>query len=327
MFNFIARPFSNGIEKLRSNLSCDIYEATLKDNRSCLLPQFLCRTKKTVLYGKNVAMFSNRRTSLPMPSITFPSLSYRRSLFDNNMVHTLHMNKLIKMLEQSSSVNKMVLCYRFLPGHSDYINHEFHINNQIVDRLKYISNTVRLSYNRVPFSVPELFPYTRKGAGISSLVNEKYDKVLVEVITFLNGEYGRFILLVSMGVSCTVWYIFGPGMYDIAPSTEIIPRVLSLDQFFQVDHHYDQFHKVCFLEQKSLTGEVLSAFENVFPFSEIDIPANSNVNVPSNSNVSASNVNESINLRVAVGLGLMVAVFLAMGIVPTSSSINEIEQR
>lgn len=38
-------------------------------------------------------------------------------------------------------------------------------------------------------------------------------------------------------------------------------------------------------------------------------------------------VNESINLRVAVGLGLMVAVFLAMGIVPNSSSINEIEQR
>lgn len=188
-------------------------------------------------------------------------------------------------------------------------------------------NTVRLSYNRVPFSVPELFPYTRKGAGISSLVNEKYEKVLVEVLTFLNGEYGRILLLVSMGVSCTVWYIFAPGMYDMAPPTEIIPRVLSYDQFFQVDHHSDKFHKVCFLEQKYLTGEVLSAFENVFPFSEMDIPANCNVNVPSNSNVSASNVNESINLRVAVGLGLMVAVFLAMGIVPNSSSINEIEQR
>jgi hypothetical protein len=283
------------------------------------LPPFLSKTKKNVLYGKNVKMLSNRRTSSPMPSISFPDLSYRRSQF----VNTQYIHKLINKLEQSPSIKKLVIGYSVLPGNSEYINHEFYISKQIKDRLKCLSNSLGLSCNRIPYSVPELFSYTRKGTGISGLVNEKFEKVLVEVITFMNGEYGRFLVLVSLGVSCTVWYVLAPGIEEIPPPTSVFPRLLHYDKFFNVDNHCDQFNKLCFLEQKYITGEVLSALENVFPFSEMDIPSN----VPSNVNESNVNHNDSMNYRVAVGLGLMVAVLLAMGIVPNSSSINEIEQR
>lgn len=88
-----------------------------------------------------------------------------------------------------------------------------------------------------------------------------------------------------------------PGTHDIAPPPEVFPRINSFEPFLNVSNCSEKFTKVCFLERKNLTGEVLSAFENDYPFKGIDLPANSNA-------------------RVAVGLGIMVAVFLAMGIVP-----------
>lgn len=106
-------------------------------------------------------------------------------------------------------------------------------------------------------------------------MNEKYEKILVEVLTFHKGMYGRFLLLVSLGVSCTVWYIFAPGTHDIAPPVEVFPRIESLQPFLCAENSYEKFNKVCFLERKYLTGDVLSAFENEYPFKVIDIPASS----------------------------------------------------
>lgn len=64
------------------------------------------------------------------------------------------------------------------------------------------------------------------------------------------------------------------------------------------------FNKVCFIERKYITGEVIKTLENDIPFSDMSIPA-------------------SGNTRIAVGLGLMIGVFLAMGIVPSSNSLIE----
>lgn len=307
--------FSSDLERLRILPRCsDIYESSLKDNRSSALPlPYRPRIDNSMLRS---------RSYLPITPISLPHLSYqgsRRSIFDQKIVNSPHslMMKSSSDIQQHNDVPQqqgncydddiMGLCYRFLPFQPNYINSEFIITKKIKDRLTKICNSLGLSYNSVPFSVPELFTYSRKGSGMLSLVNNNFDKVLVEVLSFYKGYYGRFILLVSLGVSCTVWYMFAPGIADIAPPSELLGRVLSYEPFFQVDHHYDKFNKVCFLERKYLTGEVLSALDNEYPFTEINIPASSNV-------------------RVAVGLGVMVAVFLALGIVPNVSSFKEIQR-
>lgn len=314
------------IDRLRLLPIChDQYESSLKNTRSSsALPLSYRRSQNNNLFGSltSLPMLSSSRCSLPMSSFSLPPLSShknRHSIFDKYIQNTPHspiIQKSSIKQQQSNNVHQpencndedlMGLCYRFLPDHFNYINQEFYITKELKERLTYICNTLGLSSNSVPFSIPELFTYSRKGAGMRSLVNEEYDKVLVEVLTFFKGKYGRFLLLVSLGVCCTVWYALVPGMHDIAPPSELFPSVLSYNKFFQVDNHYDQFQKVCFIEKKYLTGDVLSAFENEFPFSDMNIPANNNV-------------------RVAVGLGVMVAVFLAMGIVPNVSSINNISE-
>lgn len=38
----------------------------------------------------------------------------------------------------------------------------------------------------------------------------KYDRVLVEVLTDYCGKYGRILVLVLLGFGCTAWYSFAP---------------------------------------------------------------------------------------------------------------------
>lgn len=120
-----------------------------------------------------------------------------------------------------------------------------------------------------------------------SLVNERYDKVLVELFTFFNGEYGRLFILVSLGVSCTTWYLFVPGVGDTAPPIDVFPRDIPREQFFNPETSKYLFKKVSFIEHTYITDEILKAFENESPFSELHIP-------------------ESGYLRAAVGLGLII---------------------
>lgn len=71
-----------------------------------------------------------------------------------------------------------------------------------------------------------------------------------------------------------------------------------------MDYHLPNFRKVSFVErQPDLTESVVSAFANESPFAEIEIPASGNV------------------LK-AVSLGLMLAFFLAVGLVPNVSAFN-----
>lgn len=201
-----------------------------------------------------------------------------------------------------SDSNLMALYFRFFPEHTRFIGTEFRITNTVKKKLVHLCNSIGLSSSIVPFSTSSLFIYSRLGCGLRSLVTDsRVPKKVVEVLTYLNGKYGRLIILVSMGVGCTVWYTFVPGVPETPPLEVYLPRVISYFSFHDVNYELPPLQKLCFIEQKYIAGEVLSAFDNVYPFSEIPIPNN----------------NEA---RVAIGLGIMVAVFLAMGIVPSSSS-------
>lgn len=199
-----------------------------------------------------------------------------------------------------SNKKMMDIAYRFIPGHSRYIHSHFEVTDQILNKLKQSCQSIGLSC--IPFSASDVTNPNRFGNGMRSLVGESYDKVLVEVMTFYNGHYGRLLILVSMGVSCTVWYLFAPGVVDMAPSLELFPRMECYDQFFNVHTSQEPFKKLCIIEQKYITEEVIKSLENDLPFKEMSLP-------------------ESGKVRVAVGLGLMVGVFLAMGILPLSDSV------
>ena len=201
-----------------------------------------------------------------------------------------------------SDSNLMSLYFRFFPEHTRFIGTEFRITNTLKKKLVHLCNSIGISSSIVPFSTSSLFIYSRLGCGLRSLITEsQVPKKVVEVLTYLNGKYGRLIILVSIGVGCTVWYTFVPGVPDTPPLEVYIPRVISYYSFHDVDYELPPLQKLCFIEKKYIAGEVLSAFDNVYPFKEIPIPNNYDARIP-------------------IGLGIMVAVFLAMGILPSSSS-------
>lgn len=63
--------------------------------------------------------------------------------------------------------------------------------------------------------------------------------------------------------------------------------------------------KMSYVEYKYISDQVLSAFDNVYPFNEIHLPS--------------GNTAEGSNARVALGLGIIVAAFLGMGMMSYSS--------
>lgn len=64
-----------------------------------------------------------------------------------------------------------------------------------------------------------------------------------------------------------------------------------------MQHYAPNFKRIGFVERNDVSSSVASAFQNEVPFAEISIPA-------------------SGRMLTAIGLGVMVAFFLAVGIVP-----------
>lgn len=185
---------------------------------------------------------------------------------------------------------------RFFPESTHFQGYEFRITEEVKRMLMYVFSSISLSSSMVRFSSTDLFLNTRLRGGLHNLLqgNTTIYKKVIEVLTYYKGKYGRFIILISLGLGCTVWYTFLPGVAESAPPELLLPRVISYDSFKNVDFSLDPFKKLSYVEYKYITDQVLSAIENVYPFSEIDLPTNPDA-------------------RVAIGLGLIVAVFLSMG--------------
>jgi len=192
----------------------------------------------------------------------------------------------------------MGLGFRFHPGQSQFLQHELKLPKSF-DRLSFLSNSLGLSYNSRALNADSLYSISCSGAGLRGLVTEGnyYSKILVEVITYYNGWYGRFLVLVSLGIGCTVWYGYAPGSSLQAPDVSLFAPIDSYDPFFNMEHYAPGFHRVGFVERYDVSASVESAFVNEPPFADITIPANGPV------------------LK-AVGLGVMVVFFLAVGLVP-----------
>lgn len=207
--------------------------------------------------------------------------------------------------EYPRTFSMMGFYFRFFPERTHFQGYEFRITEEVKRMLMYVFSSISLSSTMVRFSSTDLFLNTRLRGGLHNLLqgNTTIYKKVIEVLTYYKGKYGRFIILISLGVGCTVWYTFLPGVAESAPPELLLPRVISYDSFKNVDYTFFPFKKLSYVEYKYITDNVLSAIENVYPFSEIDLPTNPDA-------------------RVAIGLGLIVAVFLSMGMMSSSPSLE-----
>lgn len=190
--------------------------------------------------------------------------------------------------------------FRFIPGQDDFLMHSLKLPSSF-DRLSFLSSSLGLL--KAPRFCDSIISYSIAGSGIRGIVNNKFDKfksVLVEVISNYDGKYGRFFVLVCLGIGCTVWYNFVPGTALNPPACDLFTPLESYDQFFDVDFASPSLRKKYFIEYSDVSATVESAFANEKPFTEISIPASGPV-------------------LTAVGLGIMLSFSLAAGLVPTAS--------
>lgn len=315
----------------------DIYDTGNSSNG--LIPQAYRLAVKDTLYRRRGLDLRNRcsQKAIPRLSYTAPRTDLNYPVKKNELQNSfpsqcLHQNSLpinslpLTELQQSLTPHPhpvksriesvMALYFRFFPEHTRYLRYEFTIGEEANRMLVNVFSSLGLS-NMVRFSIPDLFLNTRIRGGLHHLIQEIISsspstststrpstpfKKVIEVLTYYKGMYGRLIILISLGVGCTVWYNFIPGGPEIAPPGILVPRDLNYDSFKNVDFNVDPFRKLSYVEYKYITDQVLSALENVYPFSEIALP-----NEP--------------DTRVAIGLGLIIAVFLSMGMMSYSSGL------
>lgn len=196
----------------------------------------------------------------------------------------------------------MGLGYRFKPGHSNFLMHDFQIPASL-DRYKILYDKLGLSIKNNTSSIRELCAFSRQD-GMRSALDANYYKNIVEVITLFNGTFGRFLILTCTGVGCTVWYTFYPCIDGQIP-TDLFTPIVTYDPFFNVDYLSPNFNSVEFTAASDISEQINSAFDNVPPLSEIGVPASGLV------------------LR-NVCLGVMIAFLMTTGVVDISNVIHNV---
>nr|YP_010352640.1 hypothetical protein LK193_mgp44 [Bidens tripartita]YP_010352670.1 hypothetical protein LK193_mgp14 [Bidens tripartita]UIR98995.1 hypothetical protein [Bidens tripartita]UIR99025.1 hypothetical protein [Bidens tripartita] len=212
-------------------------------------------------------------------------------------------SQLLALNALKDSTEKVQLCYRYFPDHTSWINGTFFMTKPMMKRLKQLFKEIDFFSSSIPYYVPEVFQHSNLGQGMRSLVNENYDKIVVEALTFYKGEYGRVVILASLGVCCTVWSLYVPGVAGLTPPLDNFPRFESYQQFFNPETTKDLFDKVTFIQRTDISEDVIKTFENEIPFKDMNIPATG-------------------DKKIAIGLALMIVVFMALGVAPVKEQIR-----
>ena len=99
-----------------------------------------------------------------------------------------------------------------------------------------------------------------------------FTRILVEVLTSFNGKYVRFLVLVGLGIGCTVWYTVVPTstLHEHASTFGVFN---SYEPIYNIPYYAPGFHRVGFVESKDVSASVESILANELPFAEMIIPA------------------------------------------------------
>jgi hypothetical protein len=184
---------------------------------------------------------------------------------------------------------KLGVGFRFTPGQQKFLFRELMLPVYL-DKLLVFSGELGLTYYTAPLN-PSAIPVH----GIGDLVESDRNKVLIEVLTDGVGKYGRILVLVILGVGCTTWFSFIPHGTDIGSTFQPFDDYAP---FFNDQYVTPGFDKCRFVETQNVSRNVGTLMQNP-PFTELEIPANG-------------------YMLKAVGLGVMIAIFVALGITPES---------
>lgn len=185
----------------------------------------------------------------------------------------------------------LTLGYRFCPGQVEFLTKTLRLPNS-ADSLISFKNRLGLTLESLPTMA--LIPYNNA----SSL----FSRIFVEAITFYNGHYGRFLVLVEFGLKCTVWYGFHPGDPLCLPVDGLLfSPIECYDNLINhpAIHVQPGFEKITLIENESnILPTLASAFTQEKPFVDINIP------------------HASGSVLMGVSLGLAIVVLLSLGIDP-----------
>lgn len=235
---------------------------------------------------------------------TNPS-SFTRNIMEMTKAPFIDIQKPITNITGMSSSYMMSLGFRFMPGQGESLVKELRVP-ETLDGLRNLRDNLGLSLTKGTLSGAPLL----KLKGVSDLIRDPSSilasRVLVEAITFHEGYYGRFLVLVQIGVGCTVWYGFAQGNGMNLPIDGLLAPLFSpienYDAFFMNPdvHVHPGFNKMTLVEgiESPVTTPLTQAFAEKKPFIDIEIPK----------------TNQSI--IVGVSLGLAVAILLTFGITP-----------
>lgn len=196
----------------------------------------------------------------------------------------------------------LTLGFRFLPGQSSFLTKSLSLPKAVESLIDFrnqlglslskdsLTNMVQIKYNSL----------TDQASTISS-------RILVEAITYNNGYYGRFLVLVQLGIGCTVWYGFLPGAESCIPVDGFLFNPIdSYDSFINqpATHVQPGFDKITLVENEvNILPKLAEAYTHEKPFIDIQIP------------------NAGGSLLMSVSLGLSVVILLSLGIAPNVDGI------
>lgn len=196
----------------------------------------------------------------------------------------------------------MTIGFRFMPGQGEFLIKELRAPDNLVGMRK-LKESLGLSLSKGGLSSTPLLKLKGLSDSVSESMHSLASRVLVEVITYNDGYYGRFLILVQIGIGCTVWYGFVPGDGINLPIEGINPLFGPIESYDAIytnpdGHVLPGFNKMTLVEGDNPAAPLSQAFAKDKPFMDIEIPGS----------------NKSI--IVGVSLGLAVAILFTFGINP-----------
>lgn len=193
----------------------------------------------------------------------------------------------------------LTLGFSFLPGQTDFISKNVSLP-ETTDSLIDIRN--QLGYSLSLFTDSITNKAKIKYNTISENTSNFYSRILVEAITYNNGFYGRFLVLVELGIGCTIWYGFISGTDTRIPVDGLLFNPIeNYDSFLNHPEIHVQpgFNKITLIEnEENILPKIAKAYTNEKPFMDIKIP------------------NASGNVLISVSVGLAIVILLSCGIDP-----------
>lgn len=195
----------------------------------------------------------------------------------------------------------LTLRFRFLPGQDSFLTQNLSLPKTL-DSLIDLKNKLGLSQlSNVGLSL-------LSNDSLTNTITEKastiYSRILIEAITYHNGYYGRFLVLVQLGIRCTVWYGFHPGdAHSIPVDALLFHPIDSYDSFINQPEIHVQpgFEKITLVEnEENILPKLAEAYTREKPFIDVKIP------------------NASGSVFMSVGLGLAIVILLSLGIPPNA---------